>query len=346
MIMEKMILQDKINNFLSHKNITNPFVIECIQEFIENHTLLFGKYISVDELLNRLESNLDKVTFAGKKSINFGEYRGRIKDETDQNEILIYSDESDLDISESNKKFWNIYTESDKKNLIEELNKRKAQIKSTLIHELTHAAYTIKGSYGMGEKHIFATYGKNLFGLDYYSMIDGNSNYVEAIVNYISTRIENIPIEQIKTYKYGTRAIYMLSEKIGEENIIKSAWNSDEALFKSAYEKKIGENYSDFDKYMRKLIVVFNNSDNFSKYAEESNKILGEIEEILDGKEVGNKQTITPTILLKQSEEGKKGKEDVLGTPIRKRLLDNAIRFIKDKFITRIGREDKEKGGR
>lgn len=56
-------------------------------------------------------------------------------------------------MSETDKKMWNLYTEADKQKLLQDIQTRKAEIKSTLIYELTHSAYTIKDEYGMGEKH-------------------------------------------------------------------------------------------------------------------------------------------------------------------------------------------------
>lgn len=190
--MGKLELKNKINEFCKYKNFENPFIQECITDFIEGHTDLYGDVISVEDLFKRLENNLDKITFAGKEtSLNgeLGEYKGRIADNTDTNEIFIYFDESDLELSQTDLKMWNLYTESDKQKLLQDMQTKKSEIKSTLMHELTHSAYTIKNEHGIGEQHIFSTTGKDYLSGEY-KQIGGNNNNVEAIVNYISNRIE------------------------------------------------------------------------------------------------------------------------------------------------------------
>ena len=145
--MEKQELKNKIIEFCKNKHFENPFIQECITEFIEGHTELYGDVISTEDLFKRLEDNLYKITFAGREKEpngELGEYKGRIADNTDTNEIFIYFDEVDLELSETDKKMWNLYTESDKQNLLQDIQTRRAEIKSTLIHELTHSAYTIK----------------------------------------------------------------------------------------------------------------------------------------------------------------------------------------------------------
>lgn len=334
--MEETGIKDRINKFCLDKNISNPFIKECITEFIEGHTSLFGDIVSTDELFDRLESNLDKITYAGKiGGVRLGEYKGRIKDNTDQNEILIYADESDLEISEVDQKMWELYTNEDKQKLLEERDKKREEIKSTIIHELTHCAYTIKDSYGIGEKHIFSRNGKNLFGADYYSFVGGNSNYVEAIVNFISSKIEGKSVERIQTYEYETKAIYMLAEKMGEKSIIKSAWDSDEVSFQQSYEEKVGENYTSFNNSMRELVVIRNNRNlDVEQYFSRSKTCLSNIEQILEGKELKKREIQD---VPKKDEEispiGKIGFEDVSHTTaIRRPMLDKATNFVKKLF--------------
>ncbi len=104
--MEKQELRNKIDEFCKNKNFENPFIQECITEFIEGHTRLHGDVIPVQELFKRLEDNLDKVTFAGREKAlhgEFGSYKGRVADNTDENEILIYFNEADLELSKLDK---------------------------------------------------------------------------------------------------------------------------------------------------------------------------------------------------------------------------------------------------
>lgn len=291
--MEKQELKNKINEFCKNKNFENPFIQECITEFIEGHTQLYGDVISTEDLFKRLEDNLDKITFAGREKApngELGEYKGRIADNTDTNEIFIYFNEADLELSETDKKMWNLYTESDKQKLLQDMQTRRSEIKSTLIHELTHSAYTIKDEYGMGEKHIFSTTGKDYLSGEY-RQIGGNNNNVEAIVNYISSRIEGKNPDEISTYQAETKAIYMLAEKIDEKSIVQSAWVSDEQQLKQAYVESIGadietgeKSYNSFQNIMKKLVVTRGQNISIGENNRKNEQLLSEMQQILDGK--------------------------------------------------------------
>lgn len=291
--MEKQELKNKIKEFCENKHFENSFIQECITEFIEGHTELYGDVISAEDLFKRLEDNLDKITFAGREEApngELGEYKGRIADTTDTNEIFIYFDEADLDLSETDKKMWTLYTESDKQKLLQDMQTRRSEIKSTLIHELTHSAYTIKDEYGIGEKHIFSETGKDYFSGEY-RQIGGNNNNIEAIVNYISSRIEGKNPDEISTYQAETKAIYMLAEKIDEKSIVQSAWVSDEQQFKQAYIESIwtdietGEkSYNSFQNIMKKLVVTRWQNISIGENTKKNELLLSEMQQILDGK--------------------------------------------------------------
>lgn len=291
--MEKQELKNKIKEFCENKHFENSFIQECITEFIEGHTELYGDIISAEDLFKRLEDNLDKITFAGREEApngELGEYKGRIADTTDTNEIFIYFDEADLDLSETDKKMWTLYTESDKQKLLQDMQTRRSEIKSTLIHELTHSAYTIKDEYGIGEKHIFSETGKDYFSGEY-RQIGGNNNNIEAIVNYISSRIEGKNPDEISTYQAETKAIYMLAEKIDEKSIVQSAWVSDEQQFKQAYIESIwtdietGEkSYNSFQNIMKKLVVTRGQNISIGENTKKNELLLSEMQQILDGK--------------------------------------------------------------
>lgn len=291
--MEKQELKNKIKEFCENKHFENSFIQECITEFIEGHTELYGDVISAEDLFKRLEDNLDKITFAGREEApngELGEYKGRIADTTDTNEIFIYFDEADLDLSETDKKMWTLYTESDKQKLLQDMQTRRSEIKSALIHELTHSAYTIKDEYGIGEKHIFSETGKDYFSGEY-RQIGGNNNNIEAIVNYISSRIEGKNPDEISTYQAETKAIYMLAEKIDEKSIVQSAWVSDEQQFKQAYIESIwtdietGEkSYNSFQNIMKKLVVTRGQNISIGENTKKNELLLSEMQQILDGK--------------------------------------------------------------
>lgn len=291
--MEKQELKNRINKFCKNKNFENPFIQECITEFIEGHTELYEDVISAEDLFKRLDDNLDKITFAGREEApngELGEYKGRIADNTDTNEIFIYFDEADLELSETDRKMWNLYTESDKQKLLQAMQTRRTEMKSTLIHELTHSAYTIKDKYGMGEKHIFSTTGKDYLSGEY-RQIGGNDNNVEAIVNYISSRIEGKKPDEISTYQAETKAIYMLAEKVDEKSIVQSAWVSDEQQFKQSYIKTIAtdietgeKSYNSFQDIMKKLVVTRGQNISISENNRKNEQLLSEMQQILDGK--------------------------------------------------------------
>lgn len=185
---------------------------------------------------------------------------------------------------------WTLYTESDKQKLLQDMQTRRSEIKSTLIHELTHSAYTIKDEYGIGEKHIFSETGKDYFSGEY-RQIGGNNNNIEAIVNYISSRIEGKNPDEISTYQAETKAIYMLAEKIDEKSIVQSAWVSDEQQFKQAYIESIwtdietGEkSYNSFQNIMKKLVVTRGQNISIGENTKKNELLLSEMQQILDGK--------------------------------------------------------------
>lgn len=284
-----------VQEFCKRKHFENPFIQECIYNFVEGHTKLYGDVISAEDLFKRLEDNLDKITFAGhEKAPNgeLGEYKGRITDNKDINEILLYSSESDLDLSETDKKMWSLYTEKDKQSLIQSLEKRKEHLKSTLLHELTHAAYTIKGDYGMGEKHIFSETSKDIISGEY-RQIGSNNNNVEAIVNYISSRIEGKNPDEVETYQAETKTIYMLAKKIDEKSIVQAAWNSNEQQLKQAYIEALGkgneigeQSYNCFQEGMRKLVVTRGQNLSLNELNIKDEKTLSELQQIFDGKSI------------------------------------------------------------
>ncbi len=286
--MEKQELKDKIKEFCKNKHFENPFIQECITEFVEGHTELYGDIISSEDLFKRLEDNLDKITFTGRnKSPNgaLGEYKGRIADNVDINEIFIYSNESDLELPEIDKKMWIYIRKLISKSYYKICGQRRTGIKSTLIHELTHSAYTIKDRYGMGEKHIFSETGRYYLS-GKYRQIGGNDNNVEAIVNYISSRIEGKNPNELETYQAETKAIYMLSEKMDEKAMIQAAWNSDEQQFKQTYIKSIGKDmtegeksYQQFQEGMKRLIVIRGQNISIGENNRKNQMILSEMQQ-------------------------------------------------------------------
>lgn len=291
--MKNQELTDRIDDFLKRKHFENPFIKECITEFIEDHMELYGDIISEDELFSRLDENVDKITFAGREKApsltTMGEYKGRVADDTDVNEIILYCNESDLDIPEGEKQSFFGYTKADQDKLIQERDKRRAEIKSTLIHELTHAAYTIKEPFGMGEKHVFSKSFMDYFQGGY-RQYGTTTVFIEPIINYISSRIEKKDPEKLDTYKFETQAMYMLAEKVDEKSIIRAAWESDEDKFKKAYieaiapdEEKGEKSYNTFKDDINWLSCIRENPGSISREITESKKTLSELQQIING---------------------------------------------------------------
>lgn len=134
----------------------------------------------------------------------------------------------------------------------------------------------------------------NNYLLRRYTNIGGNSNNVEGIVNYISSRIEGKKPNEILSYPGETEAIYMLAQKMDEKSIIKSAWDSNEKEFKQNYIEAMGKDipegeksYNDFQIIMRRL----NRSDvddDFGKSKKNNKKYLEELKQVFDGKKKEN----------------------------------------------------------
>lgn len=291
--LENQDIKIKIRKFCENKNFEAPFIQECITDFIEEHINLYENVVSTEDLFKRLNDNLDRITFAGSEKApngELGEYKGRIADNTDINEIFIYFNESDLELSNTDKKMWNLYTESDKQKLMQDVEVKKSKIKSILIHELTHSAYTIKNEYGIGEKHIFSETSKDYLSGEY-RQIGGNNIFVEAIVNYIASRIEGKNPDEIETYQAETKAVYMMSEKVDEKSIIEAAWNSDEQHLKQSYINSMkmditaGEkSYNLFKECMKRLVVIREQNMNIGENNRKNESVLSEMQQILDEK--------------------------------------------------------------
>jgi len=356
-------IKNKINQFLDSKKIEQPFLRECVTEFIEGHDKNFGHVVSTEDLFERLEENLDRITFAGENGLTQGEYIKRNENFEEQNEILVYADEADLELSEFDQKNFEIYTDKDKQELLQKRDDKRNDIKGTIIHELTHAAYTKKMEYGEGDSHIFQDTIKDNFADMGASarqsklMNTGKGHYVEGIANYISTKIK----EGSGTYKYQTEAIQMLADKVGEDNVIKAAWESNEDILKTSYINSIGKNkeegeksYSSFDKEMRQLSVIEKESD-ISRYYQRGNETIEHMGKLLEGKTVlsRSEEIMSRSVESKSQktdlEVPKTGFEDVLNSDVRKSWINKATEYVKNKYreikSKLMGKETKENEG-
>lgn len=334
-------LQLKIEEFIKKKNITHPLLKEGVMEFVKGHDRIFGNIVSTDQLLGRLDENLDKITFQPYNGEKLEKYEGRISDKTDKNEITIYTMPEELELSDLDKGLWDTFNKSLQKSLVDEIDNKKKKVKSALIKGLTLSAYTIKGKYGRGQKQIFLE-SVSTFGEYRYKETKGTSNYIEAITNYISSKIEDKSQEDLNMYEFETRAIYMLSDKIGDKNVITSAWNSDKEVLKQAYmdccgkEKDEAEkSFDEFDNDMGDLVKIRKNDGNLLNYYTKSGKIMEHIGELLDGKTVASRREFKSSKQRKSvmtdidERRNKGGLEDVLNEDIRKLWVDMATCYVK-----------------
>ena len=102
---------------------------------------------------------------------------------------------------------------------------------ANLIHELTHAAYSIKqDDFEHSEKQIFSKSIKLLNGKT--PVIEGKIIYLEGIINYIAGEIFGKPTG---SYIVETKRIKELSNLIDSKKMVLSAFYSDEEKFKECF---------------------------------------------------------------------------------------------------------------
>lgn len=354
--MNEVEMQERINEFLDKKKIEHPFLRECVTEFVEGHDRLFGDYVSTEDLFKRLDENLDKITFAGRNGTVMGQYEKKNKNYDTINEIQIFSNESDLEIPEDVMKSFDIFTKETKQEYVQEREDRRNNIKVTVIHELTHAAYTKNDEYGRDSfEHIFSNTSKNFMETREDKRFQGGKQeYVEGIVNYISTKIKAPTSKVEQTYTFETQAIQMLAEKVGDETIIKSAWDSNEQILTDEYIKALGKtpeegqkSYQEFCSDMISLKIIGKNEGDLVRFFSRSKEVIGHMNNLLEGKTILSIYEINEENIKKKKEEieqfkkrlgAKNGLEDVENSDVNKSWFDKATTYVKEKY-----RELKEK---
>ena len=200
-----------VNSFLNKKGITNPFLMNIVSCFIFNHTKLYGDVIPFENLMERLNNNLNTIILKDPFEINYndnflpkntvGIYEG-----FDKNTITMFFTEENLKNEQLREDFINI-----------------------LLHELTHCAYNIKqNDYYKSEKQIFGIYHKKDDGTT--PLYQGNYTYMEHIVNYVSCKISG---KKNSAYMAQTLNFSKLTDILDEKKLISSAFYSDEKEFKN-----------------------------------------------------------------------------------------------------------------
>lgn len=297
--LKKEELEEKIDRFLEDKNISNPLLRECVSTFIKGHNREYGQIISTEDVIKRLYENVDEITFLGRIKDAYGEYIKKDKNFKDKNAILIYEFES-----ATNKE---TYIRDDMSEEIKERETKKyenkaLEIKSVVIHELTHAAYTKTNKKGDIE-HVFTliTDGENFFDEDDRRMQLGNSNFVEGIVNYIARETEGKIDEDGLSYRYQTKIAYLLAHKIGEARFINAVWNSDEEAFKKAYmetikkpEREAEISFEALNEDMNKIKLIEKEDKDMLSYFDQCMKYADHIENLINGNEylpIGTQKT-------------------------------------------------------
>ena len=230
---------EEVNKLLEEKGINHSLVKSTIISYVIKHTELFGNVISFESVMDRLRSNLDSVQLIypnpdQRYGSAVGEYIG-----FNDNKIIMYFSEEHLKNETLRNDFIDILT-----------------------HELTHCIYRIKlNDLFEQEKHVFATYQKLIDGTSVKS--DGTEKFIEPIINFISTTING---KKNSCYIQGTNAIGKISNIIGVENIVLSAFNSDYEMFKSLFNNISNDAYDNFE---RGLSFVTWNDDLWTKRGNE-----------------------------------------------------------------------------
>lgn len=292
---------NKINEYLDRKGFGDTLVRNIVSKFMIKHTENFGHIISQDELISRLDENLDKVVFdknrVHSKSGEAGLYEGRVgttlEDVEEKNQITLFFDRDALEFDDLDKMFLRQYRDKNvpkekwERTLVQKLENRE-NVQFTLMHELVHAAYTIKESDGISETQNFATIGKNIFGLDQRSFIGGESAYLEPITNYISTKLLGEDIRETHSYKASgyreeTDAMYKLEEKIGVEAIIGSAWNSDLHQFEQSFNSIGQDAYKDFTRTIKDIELDQKRYDGTKEFFPKMQERKQQVDRVLSG---------------------------------------------------------------
>lgn len=203
---------EKITQFLDNKGISDGFIRNIVSGFITRHTELYGEVIPFESLMERLNTNLNSINLIDpSKSPNgignsnvVGQYEG-----FDKGTISMFFTREHLQNPQLREDFMGI-----------------------LLHELTHCAYTIKqNDIYKSEKQIFGTYEKSFDGNT--PLTEGNNTYMEPIVNYISSCIFG---KKNGVYPAQTANFSKLANVIGDKELIKSAFNSDEETFRQCFD--------------------------------------------------------------------------------------------------------------
>lgn len=203
---------EKITEFLDNKGITDGFIRNLVSGFITRHTELYGDVVPFESLISRLNTNLD--------SINLIDPSKQLIDPRYQNVVGQYEGFDKGTISM-------FFTQEHLQN-----PQLREDFMSILLHKLTHCAYTIKqNDIYKSEKQIFGTYEKSFDGKT--PLTEGNNTYMEPIVNYISSCIFG---KKNGVYPAQTANFAKLANMIGDKELIRSAFNSDEETFKQCFD--------------------------------------------------------------------------------------------------------------
>ncbi len=218
---------EKIAEFLDNKKIDDELLRNLISNFIIKHTELYGNMVSFETLLSRINANLEQVIWYdpsdAPKGYGFQNMTGQYIGFND-NSINMYFSKSSL---------------------------RNPQIledfKSIFLHELTHCVYTIKNNdVYETETQVFCTMEQLLNGK--VVVVNGTEIFIEPIINYISTTIDG---RKNSLYVPQTLSIVQLANIFGIENIVRSAFYSNEKEFRSYFNRYSSGAYEYFQHSLR-----------------------------------------------------------------------------------------------
>lgn len=204
-------MPEEITEFLDRKGIHDEFIRNIVTGFINRHTQLFGDVIPFEVLMERLNANLDSIVLADPNThANDPRYQNVVGtyEGFNKNCITMFFTQEHLQSPQLREDF-----------II------------TLLHELTHCAYTIKqNDVNKSEKQVFGRYEQQLDGKT--PLVDGNNTYMEPIINYISTCIFG---KKNGIYPAQTSNIAKLMGVLDEKAIVRSAFDSDEEAFRQCF---------------------------------------------------------------------------------------------------------------
>ncbi len=201
---------EQIFEFLDKKKIDNELIRNVLKYCIIEHTNIFKEVIPFEEVMKRLDTNLENIWFKNDSNQSFNYIKENMVAQYvgfDENSINLYFEKDDL------------------KN-----DKLKQDFIDILVHEIIHAIYNKKNNdLYETETQVFCTMEKTGNRV---SIVKGDDVFLEPIINFIACLI----IKKVNSlYVASTNAMFKLANTIDYEKMIKAVFYLDEELFLSCF---------------------------------------------------------------------------------------------------------------